>query len=103
MKCNFNKEKNLALAYSIYLSSDCNEDVYEPNEQFLQELAECFNDPDNAAKAIEELVGAVVSAPTGSFCVSSFIYDLCFVQEKKIKNIRTKNIVSVFFIILTPV
>ena len=66
MKCRFDKSKNLIRAYALYLKNKGNKEVYEPNDEFLAALADAFDNPETAAQAIEELVGANNPAPTGS-------------------------------------
>ena len=66
MKCRFDKSKNFIRAYALYLKTKGNKDVYEPTEEFLKLLVETFDNPEVAAKAVEDYVGAKNPAPTGS-------------------------------------
>ena len=66
MTCRFDKSKNFIRAYALYLKTKGNKDVYEPTEEFLKLLAETFDNPEVAAKAVEDYVGAKNPAPTGS-------------------------------------
>ena len=66
MKCGFDKSKNLIRAYGLYLKNGGNKSVYEPTEEFLNSLAESFDNPEVAAKAVEDLVRVKNPTRTGS-------------------------------------
>lgn len=57
MRCDFKKDTNLIRAYAIYVASNQNLDQYKA------ELQKAFNNPEDAEKAVAELVKGVVEAP----------------------------------------
>ena len=81
MRCDFNKEKHLIRAYAIYIASNGDSD------DLAEGLANAFNNPEIALRAVTELVGGVQSS-TSSASVRP--------QESYERNQESDNISSYY-------
>ena len=66
MRCDFEKEKSLIRAYAIYIATNGDPNAFSSSPEFETKLAEAFNNPDIALRAVADFVGEVITSPTVS-------------------------------------